>query len=69
MNVLRIRPCPHCRKPALWEGNPWRPFCSERCRMIDLGNWATGEYSIPYQPDALDTDIARPQAEDDTEAS
>jgi len=29
-----------------WEGNPWRPFCSEKCRLIDLGRWADEEYKI-----------------------
>ena len=28
-------------------GNPYRPFCSERCKLIDLGQWATGAYRIP----------------------
>ncbi|NJD90880.1 MAG: DNA gyrase inhibitor YacG [Geobacter sp.] len=42
--------CPICRKPTSWEGNPERPFCSERCRLIDLGNWASGEYSVPAEP-------------------
>lgn len=27
--------------------NPWRPFCSERCRLIDLGDWLTGKHAIP----------------------
>jgi endogenous inhibitor of DNA gyrase (YacG/DUF329 family) len=39
--------CPACGRPAAREGNPWRPFCSERCRMIDLGNWAAERYRIP----------------------
>ena len=39
--------CPICRKEREWEGNESRPFCSERCRLIDLGNWASGEYSLP----------------------
>jgi endogenous inhibitor of DNA gyrase (YacG/DUF329 family) len=30
-----------------WEENPWRPFCSEKCKLIDLGSWASGEYKIP----------------------
>ena len=33
-------------------GNPWRPFCSERCRMIDLGNWATEAYRVPVPVEA-----------------
>jgi len=39
--------CPRCGQPAPWEGNPHRPFCSERCRLIDLGRWAEGRYAIP----------------------
>lgn len=41
-----LRPCPFCKKLAAWEDNPWRPFCSERCKMIDLGFWAMGEYRV-----------------------
>jgi len=39
--------CPKCRKPVKWEGNDYRPFCSERCQLLDLGAWAEGGYSIP----------------------
>lgn len=39
--------CPICRKETLWEGNPSRPFCSERCRLIDLGAWVSEEYRVP----------------------
>lgn len=42
---MRIR-CPVCKKFTTWEENPYRPFCSERCRLIDLGKWASGEYKI-----------------------
>jgi endogenous inhibitor of DNA gyrase (YacG/DUF329 family) len=38
--------CPICKKDAPWEGNDFRPFCSERCRLIDLGKWASDEYRI-----------------------
>lgn len=38
--------CPICKKKTTWEENPWRPFCSERCKLIDLGKWASGEYKI-----------------------
>jgi len=41
--------CPSCKKKTTWEENPWRPFCSERCKLIDLGNWASGEYRIPEE--------------------
>jgi hypothetical protein len=38
--------CPICKK-AVAPGDPDFPFCSERCRIIDLGNWATDKYVIP----------------------
>jgi len=38
--------CPHCRTEAEWGNNPHPPFCSDRCRQIDLGNWATERYRI-----------------------
>ena len=38
--------CPYCKKTTTWEENPNRPFCSERCKLIDLGKWASGEYVI-----------------------
>jgi endogenous inhibitor of DNA gyrase (YacG/DUF329 family) len=43
--------CPICRKKITRE-NPEFPFCSERCRTIDLGNWASGKYVIssPLSP-------------------
>jgi endogenous inhibitor of DNA gyrase (YacG/DUF329 family) len=43
--------CPSCRRPTTREGNPHRPFCSERCRLHDLGNWASERYRIPAPPD------------------
>jgi len=44
----RVVRCPTCNRPVEWtESFPWRPFCSERCRLIDLGAWVTGEYCIP----------------------
>jgi len=43
-------PCPHCGALAVFAPeNPWRPFCSERCKMIDLGAWASESYRIPVQ--------------------
>jgi hypothetical protein len=50
--------CPTCRKETAWETNPHRPFCSERCRLIDLGAWTEGRYRIPGHKieDFLDSD-------------
>jgi uncharacterized protein len=44
----RIVACPTCRKPARWSPeNKYRPFCSDRCRLIDLGEWAGEGHRIP----------------------
>lgn len=41
-------PCPICHKPVAWNENSiYRPFCSKRCQLIDLGEWANEEKSIP----------------------
>lgn len=41
-------PCPNCDQPVEWSSaSPWRPFCSERCRLIDLGAWFSEERGIP----------------------
>jgi endogenous inhibitor of DNA gyrase (YacG/DUF329 family) len=40
--------CPRCGAAVAWSSsNPWRPFCSEPCKMVDLGAWATESYRIP----------------------
>jgi hypothetical protein len=41
--------CPQCRRLTAYAGNPWRPFCSERCKLKDLGAWAEERYAIPTQ--------------------
>ncbi len=46
--------CPICRKETDWEGNPFRPFCSERCRVADLGKWASEEYRIAGEKKTVD---------------
>lgn len=42
-------PCPRCGNESTWENNAFRPFCSERCKMIDLGAWANDEYKLPTE--------------------
>ncbi|VCU70041.1 DNA gyrase inhibitor YacG [Pigmentiphaga humi] len=43
--------CPTCSRLAPWSpDNAWRPFCSERCRQIDLGAWAADKFAIPGAP-------------------
>jgi uncharacterized protein len=46
--------CPICRTPTTWEENPYRPFCSARCRLIDLGRWADGSYYVEGGPVGCD---------------
>jgi endogenous inhibitor of DNA gyrase (YacG/DUF329 family) len=43
MNVT----CPRCGEERPLAGNPHRPFCSERCKMLDLDRWFSGKYSMP----------------------
>jgi len=41
--------CPTCGKLVEWKDNPWRPFCSERCKLIDFDKWTSEEYRVPGQ--------------------
>ena len=38
--------CPICKQNVTWEGNPFRPFCSERCKLLDLDNWLSERYRV-----------------------
>jgi len=43
--------CPTCGQPARWaDDNAFRPFCSERCKLIDLGAWAAERYAVAGAP-------------------
>ena len=74
MNVVaRIVRCPQCGKSAEYSPrNSFRPFCSERCRLIDLGDWAEGNYKVPTEPhemtpeelDILEAELAKQANED-----
>lgn len=47
--VKKVR-CPQCGGESVWStDNKYRPFCSERCKMIDLGAWASESYRVPVQ--------------------
>jgi uncharacterized protein len=56
--------CPICRKPVHLPSE-WAPFCSERCKLIDLGNWASEKYviSTPLKP----SDVTQSPAPSDLE--
>jgi endogenous inhibitor of DNA gyrase (YacG/DUF329 family) len=46
-NTPPLVACPHCGTRHPWNStNPFRPFCSERCKLIDLGKWANEEYRV-----------------------
>jgi endogenous inhibitor of DNA gyrase (YacG/DUF329 family) len=48
MESPRMVACPHCGTPVEWTAAArWRPFCSERCKLIDLGAWASDAYRVP----------------------
>lgn len=57
--------CPRCKQPIIWENNPYRPFCSEKCKLIDLGKWAEEKYRVPGEKINTDSD----QKEEDDEKS
>jgi endogenous inhibitor of DNA gyrase (YacG/DUF329 family) len=58
----RLVSCPRCNAQVPWTSeNPYRPFCSERCKLIDLGDWAMERYRVPVEeekdtPEAKDQD-------------
>jgi hypothetical protein len=66
LQSVRTVPCPRCGALSKYsEANQWRPFCSERCRMIDLGKWASDEYRLPGEkkpPDDNDSSSKPPES-------
>jgi endogenous inhibitor of DNA gyrase (YacG/DUF329 family) len=62
MPAPRVR-CPTCQREVEWSTqSPWRPFCSERCKMVDLGAWFAEDRSIAGEP-------ADPMSGDDSDGS
>ena len=57
----RMVNCPQCGKTAAWDpANRYRPFCSERCKMIDLGAWASESYRVPITENKEDPETDDP---------
>lgn len=55
--------CPKCDKAVSIEGNAYRPFCSERCRLLDLNSWLTEQYQVPVDDGIVeqeDDDVREP---------
>jgi endogenous inhibitor of DNA gyrase (YacG/DUF329 family) len=52
--------CPYCGKETEYHGNEFRPFCSERCKLLDFGAWADEKFALPVEETALsEEDIER----------
>jgi endogenous inhibitor of DNA gyrase (YacG/DUF329 family) len=66
--------CPICKKEVSESESgksSFHPFCSERCKLIDLGRWLSGKYQVPVKPEEDDSDsptVMRRPADDDDEA-
>jgi endogenous inhibitor of DNA gyrase (YacG/DUF329 family) len=52
MNRLRQIPCPTCKKKGDWHSTPYGPFCSQRCKLVDLSQWFNEEHRLsePLRP-------------------
>jgi endogenous inhibitor of DNA gyrase (YacG/DUF329 family) len=62
--VLRLR-CPTCKREIQWSDQfPYRPFCSDRCRLIDLGAWLSEKHAIAGEPAAEGPAAAAPESHD-----
>jgi hypothetical protein len=56
--------CPICQQAVAREGNPFRPFCSERCKLIDLDNWLEERYRVAARVNAGEEDAAEESTTD-----
>jgi uncharacterized protein len=55
---MPIVKCPNCGKETEFTGNEFRPFCSERCKLLDFGAWADEEFRLPAETSELaDEDV------------
>lgn len=45
-----MKKCPTCNRQVEWQDNPFRPFCCERCKLVDLSKWVSEEYRVPGRP-------------------
>jgi endogenous inhibitor of DNA gyrase (YacG/DUF329 family) len=63
----RVVKCPQCGTPVPWTPeSKWRPFCSERCKLIDLGAWASDRYRVPTSESPEGDEASRgPESRDD----
>ena len=53
LDIMALVKCPTCGKQVEYNGNEWRPFCSERCKLLDFGAWADENYNLPVESGGL----------------
>lgn len=51
--IMPLVKCPTCNRETEYTGNEFRPFCSERCKLIDFGAWADEEFALPAENTSL----------------
>jgi len=57
MPGIPVVKCPHCGTPVPWtDASAYKPFCSERCRLIDLGDWLSEKNALPADGPLPDQD-------------
>ncbi len=63
MSAHKTAACPQCRQPSsLEKSNRFRPFCSQRCKLLDLGEWFAEKHTIPVvEADSGDDELPPPQ--------
>lgn len=59
MNKLLNVNCPKCKTAFNYYSSEFRPFCSERCKNVDLGHWVTESYRVPSQERLTETDLEK----------
>ena len=66
LHTMKPNKCPTCRREGSWFETPHGPFCSKRCKLVDLGKWFGEENKIsePLRPDHLDSYADLPPGED-----
>lgn len=63
--LRKVQPCPECKRPSTREDYP---FCSDRCRSLDLSRWLKGSYAIPVADDESNADeegVVQRRSDDD----
>ena len=62
--MMKIK-CPHCGEITTWEENQFRPFCSKRCKTLDLGAWADEKFKIEDKINQSSSNIELVEQNDD----